>query len=162
MKSKLYLTVLILLAALLALSACGSKAPTKVVVAMDATYPPFEELDAGTNQIVGFDVDLIKAIAEKENLELELVDVRWDALLEGMGKCQYDAAISAMTINEERKKSFNFTDPYFAAGQVVTVQSSNTEITGKDALAGKKIGVQQTTMGEIEAQKIPNAVVVPN
>jgi glycine/serine hydroxymethyltransferase len=50
-----------------------------------------------------------------------------------MAQCQYDAAISAVTITEERAKNMSFSEPYFAAGQVVTVAKGNTDITGKDA-----------------------------
>jgi polar amino acid transport system substrate-binding protein len=160
MKRHLSIILIILVIAAFALSACGgAKAPAKIRVAMDATWPPFESVDETTKQIVGFDPDLIKAIAEKENLDIELVNVSWDPLLAGMAQCQYDAAISAMTITDERKQSFNFTDPYFAAGQVVTVRNDDTSITGKDSLSGKKVGVQLGTTGDIEAQKIAGAEV---
>ena len=159
MKRQFSVVLFVLLIAALALSACGGGASTKVRVATDATWPPFESVDEATKEIVGFDADLIKAIAEKENLEIELLNVSWDPLLAGMAQCQYDAAISAMTITEERKQSFNFSDPYFAAGQVVTVRNDNTDITGKDALSGKTIGVQLGTTGDIEAQNIAGAEV---
>lgn len=160
MKSHAHPVLFFALVSVLALGACGRSAePTKVIVATDATYPPFESVDEGTNEIVGFDVDLIKAIGAKENLDIQLEIVTWDLLLEGMAQCKYQAAISAMTINEERKKDFNFTDPYFAAGQVVTVRSDDTDITGKDALSGKTIGVQAGTTGDLEAQKIEGAKV---
>jgi polar amino acid transport system substrate-binding protein len=158
MKRQFSVVLFVLLIAALALSACGGAAPATVRIATDATWPPFESVDEATKEIVGFDADLIKAIAEKENLNIELVNVSWDPLLAGMAQCQYDAAISAMTITEERKASFNFSDPYFAAGQVLTVRSDNTDITGKDTLTGKTIGVQLGTTGDFEAQKITGAV----
>ena len=157
-------TLLYLLVAVLALSlvavACSSKpAANKIRVATDATWPPFENVDDQSKQIVGFDIDLMNAIAEKEGLEVEYVNVAWDSLLAGMAQCQYDAAISAMTITEERKKNFSFTEPYFAAGQVVTVAADNEDIKSKDDLAGKVVGVQLGTTGDIEAQKIEGATV---
>jgi polar amino acid transport system substrate-binding protein len=157
-------TLLFVLVAVLALSlvavACSPKpAANKIRVATDATWPPFENVDDQSKQIVGFDIDLMNAIAEKEGLEVEYVNVAWDSLLAGMAQCQYDAAISAMTITEERKKNFSFTEPYFAAGQVVTVAADNEDIKSKDDLAGKVVGVQLGTTGDIEAQKIEGATV---
>jgi polar amino acid transport system substrate-binding protein len=100
--------------------ACGGTSD-KYQVATDATWPPFEVVDETTKEIIGFDIDLMEAIAERGGFEVEFVNVGWDPLLAGMAQCQYDAAISAMTITEERKKSFLFSDPYFEAGQIVTV-----------------------------------------
>jgi polar amino acid transport system substrate-binding protein len=133
----------------LALSACAGSQPETIQVAMDATWPPFEYVDESSKELVGFDVDLMKAIAEKEGLDVEFVNVSWDPLLAGMAQCQYDASISAMTITEERKEQFNFTEPYFAAGQIVTVAFDNADITGKDTLVGKTVGAQLGTTGAI-------------
>ena len=93
----------------------------------------------------------------KGGFDVEFVNVAWDPLLAGMAQCQYDAAISAMTITEERKQQFAFSDPYFAAGQIVSVRADETGITSKDTLAGKVIGAQLGTTGDIEGQKIAAA-----
>lgn len=132
---------------------------TAIRVATDATWPPFEQVDESSKEIVGFDVDLLKAIAEKEGLQIEFINVGFDPLLAGIAQCQYDAAISAMTITEERKQSMLFSDPYFEAGQVVTVQASNSDVTSKDNLSGKTVGAQIGTTGAIEAGKINGANV---
>ncbi|MCS7011530.1 MAG: basic amino acid ABC transporter substrate-binding protein [Anaerolineales bacterium] len=158
MKRSLWYILTALILASLALAGCAPSAE-KITVATDATWPPFEYVDPTTQEIIGFDIDLIKAIAENQGLEIEIVNVPWDSLLAGMAQCQYDIAISAMTITEERKQSFNFSDPYFAAGQIVTVQASNTDIKSKNDLAGKTVGVQLGTTGDIEAQKIAGATV---
>lgn len=68
-----------------------------------------------------------------------------------MARCQYDAAITSMTVTEERNQLFLFSDPYLAAGQVVVVQASNTDIPGKDNLSGKVVGVQLNATGETQA-----------
>jgi polar amino acid transport system substrate-binding protein len=134
-------------------------APTKIRVATDATWPPFEVVDEATKDIVGFDIDLLKAVAASQNIEVEFVNVGFDPLLAGIAQCQYDAAISAITITDDRKKEMLFTNPYFNAGQIVVVQAGNTDITSKDNLGGKKVGAQIGTTGAIEGGKISGADV---
>jgi len=130
---------------------------TKVRVATDATWPPFESINEQTKEIEGFDIDLLTAIAEKAGIEIEFINVAWDPLLAGVAQCQYDAAISAMTITDERKEKMLFSDPYFEAGQIITVRVDETEITGKDDLAGKIVGAQIGTTGSFEVEKIEGA-----
>lgn len=185
MKNKLFIVLGILVVFSMVLSACAPKAtetpgypaagdpnstaptaypaaePQKIRVATDATWPPFEIVDETTKEIVGYDIDLFNAIAEKANLEIEFINTPFDSVLSGMGTCQFDAAISAMTITDERKESFDFSDPYINAGQVVVVQFSNTAITSKDDLVGKVVGAQLGTTGEIEAKAIANTTVKP-
>ena len=71
-----------------------------------------------------------------------------------MADCKYDAAISSITITEDRSQQMLFSDPYFTAGQVVVVRKDNVDIKSKDDLGGKLVGVQITTTGNIEAEKI--------
>jgi polar amino acid transport system substrate-binding protein len=139
----------------------GQTAAQRIRVATDATWYPFEFIDEQTREIVGFDIDLMKAIAEKENLDVEFINVSWDPLLAGMAGCQYDAAISAMTITEERAQSWSFTEPYFAAGQQIVVRQENTEITGLDDLAGKTVGAQIGTTGAIELETMEGVSLRP-
>lgn len=157
MKRSFVLVLSAVLVTALLLPACGPAKPV-VTVAMDATWPPFEYTDDEGN-IIGYDVDLITAIAEDQGFEIEIINVQWDPLLAGMATCQYDIAVSAMTITEERMQSFNFSEPYFAAGQLIAVAIGNTDITGRDSLGGKTIGVQLGTTGDIEAQTIAGATV---
>lgn len=157
MKKCAFVSVLILVS--LVLAGCGGGAPKKLSVATDATWPPFESVDETSKQIVGFDIDLFKAIAAKEGLDLEFKNVGFDPLLAGMAQCQYDAAISAITITDERKNSMGFSDPYFAAGQVVTVRADDPSISNKDNLAGKTVGTQIGTTGAMEVQKISGATL---
>jgi polar amino acid transport system substrate-binding protein len=147
------LSVLVLVSVLLAACSQGGAGDT-VVVATDATWPPFEMVNESSKELEGFDIDLMNAVAEEAGLQIEYQNVAFDALLAGMATCQYDAAISAMTITPERLEDFAFSDPYFAAGQVVTVRADETEITGKDNLAGKAVGAQIGTTGAIQGQEI--------
>ena len=151
-RSSLFALVILILAALL-VAGCASQSD-KITVVMDATWPPFEFVDEATKELVGFDVELMKAIAAKEGMEIEFQNVGFDSLLAGLSKCQYDAAISAITITEERKETIAFSDPYFAAGQIVAVRIDNTDITGKDSLVGKVVGAQLGTTGAIELENM--------
>ncbi len=150
---RIYLLAIIGLVLVGLLSGCG-QSTEKVLVATDATWPPFESINEQTKEIEGFDIDLLNAVAEKAGLEIEYVNVGFDPLLAGIAQCQYDAAISAMTITEERSEKMLFSDPYFEAGQVVTVQAGNSDISGKDALAGKTVGAQIGTTGAIAIEKM--------
>jgi len=150
---RIYLLAIIGLVLVALLSGCG-QSTEKVLVATDATWPPFESINEQTKEIEGFDIDLLTAVAEKAGLEIEYVNVGFDPLLAGIAQCQYDAAISAMTITEERSEKMLFSDPYFEAGQVVTVQAGNSDISGKDALSGKTVGAQIGTTGAIAIEKM--------
>lgn len=155
MKKILFIAVAVLMVASLVLSSCSST-PTKVRIATDATWAPFEFVNTDTNTIVGFDIDLMNAIAKKQNLDIEFVNVAWDPLLAGMAQGTYDAAISSITITADRQKEMLFSNPYYAAGQIITVAKINTTITGKATLKGK-VGAQLGTTGAIEVAKIAGA-----
>jgi polar amino acid transport system substrate-binding protein len=154
-RSLLFALVSVLFVSLLLAACSGGTTEKQVVrVATDATWPPFEFVDEATKEISGFDIELMNAVAEKAGFEIEWINIGFDPIITGMAQCTYDAAISAITVTDERKAAFAFSDPYIAAGQVVTVQAGNTDITGKDGLAGKTLGVQLGTTGEIEGQTI--------
>ncbi|APV44723.1 polar amino acid transport system substrate-binding protein [Dehalogenimonas formicexedens] len=167
MKKFTWLAIAVVAMLALALPGCSnggtsnttSAGPLKIRVATDATWAPFEYVNETTKKIEGFDIDLLNAIAAKVNLEIEYVNVGFDPLLAGMAQGTYDAAISSITITPERAAQMMFSDPYFTAGQMITVKLNNTTITGQASLSGKKIGAQLGTTGEVLAQDIPNATV---
>jgi polar amino acid transport system substrate-binding protein len=154
---KLIWIILGLVLASVTLASCSASS-TKIRVATDATWPPFEIVNDQTKQIEGFDIDVMNAIAQKENLDIEFVNVGFDPLLAGMAQGTYDAAISSITITADRSKDMLFSDPYFAAGQIITVRKDNTKITGKDTLAGN-VGAQLGTTGAMEVEKIKTATL---
>ena len=160
MKRFISLALVVILALSLSLAGC-TKSTTKIRVATDATWPPFESVNEQTKQIEGFDIDLFNAIAEKAGIEVEFVNVSWDPLLAGMAQGTYDAAISSITITPDRAKQMLFSEPYFAAGQIITVLKSNTSIMSKADLVGKKVAVQLGTTGNIEVDKIAGATSKP-
>mgnify|MGYP001069545044 CR=1 FL=1 len=120
----------------------------KVVVGNNAEYPPFEYVDEA-GDIVGFDPEIFDAIAKAAGFEYEFVNTRWDGIFVALASGEFDAVCSAATITEERAKTVDFSDPYFDAGQMITVRADETEIVTADDLAGKKAAVQLGTTGDI-------------
>ncbi len=157
MKKYLWLAICGLVIASMVLVSCGTGNAAKIRVATDATWKPFEYIDDNKN-IVGFDIDVMNAIAKNQNLNIEFVDVAFDPLLAGMAQGTYDCAISSITITEERQKSMLFSDPYFVAGQMVVVQKSNNTITGVDSLTGT-VGAQISTTGADLISSVPAATL---
>ena len=158
MKSWKWIAVLV--AVSLALAACaGTPKLGKVKIGTNAEYPPFEYVDEAGN-IVGFDPDLMTAIAEEAGFEFELVNTRWDGIFVALASGEFDAVISAATITEERAKTVDFSDPYFEAGQVIAVRADTTGIAGSEDLAGKKVSVQLGTTGDIWLSEETEAEVV--
>jgi polar amino acid transport system substrate-binding protein len=153
----LIITILLITACIF--PACGPAAKPKLTVACDATWPPFEQVNEQTKELDGFGVELMRAVAAKAGLEIELVNVNFDSLMAGISQCQYDMAVSSITITEERKKTILFSDPYYAAGQIVAVRKDNIAVKSKNDLSGKTVGGQIGTTGIIEAGKIPGAKV---
>jgi len=149
----------VLLAMLMPACSPAPSTRTKLTVACDATWPPFEIVNEQTKQLDGFGPELMRAIAAKADLDIELVNVGFDSVLAGVSQCQYDMAVSSITITDERKKTILFSDPYYLAGQIVTVRSDDDRIKNKDDLSGKTVGGQIGTTGIIEAGKIPGAKV---
>lgn len=157
LKKYTWLLVFVVLVSSLLASSCSS--PTeKIQVATDATWPPFEFVNEQTKEIEGFDIDIMKAIAEKEDLDIEFLNVGWDPLLAGVAQGTYDAAISSITITEDRKKDMLFSDPYFEAGQIVVVSIDDNAVSSKDDLTGV-VGAQIGTTGSFEIEKIATATL---
>ncbi|MFC4544953.1 basic amino acid ABC transporter substrate-binding protein [Paenactinomyces guangxiensis] len=130
----------------------GTSEKSNVVkVGTDAAYPPFEKQE-GNGEITGFDVDILNAIAKAGGFTVQLQHTGWDPLFEGINSGNIDAGISAITITEDRKKKYDFSDPYFDAKQLILVPASSN-IKSLQELKGKKIGVQSATTGETVVQE---------
>jgi ABC-type amino acid transport substrate-binding protein len=131
----------------------------KVIIGTDATYPPFEYQDE-TGKYVGFDLDMMAAIAEASELEIDFRHIPFDGLIPALQSGQIDAIVSAMTITEHRKAVMDFTEPYFQSGLVITVRYENNNLDSLQALKGKTIGVMPGTIAQEHASKIPDAEVI--
>jgi ABC-type amino acid transport substrate-binding protein len=126
---------------------------------VDANLPPFEMLDSNTNELVGFDIELIKAVAERTGLEIEFVNNGYSQIITMISKCQLDAGISAIAIVDVLKQQMDFSDPYYTTGQVLVVKKGNITITGMDTLSNMMVGTQEDTPSQIEIGNIPGAQV---
>ncbi len=158
MKKSTLVVIALLLVLVISLSACAK--PAVIKIATDATFAPFEFTN-DSGELVGFDVDLMNAIAEKADFEFEWVNVPFDSVLAGLSECQYDAAIAAISISEERKQAMLFSAPYLDAGLVVVVNKETADIAGIDDLKGKVVAAQLGTTGEMTAQEIEGVTYKP-
>jgi polar amino acid transport system substrate-binding protein len=164
-----------LLLAGLALAACGKKdapvaessapaaatasaaapppAPAKVlVVGTDAAYAPFESQNEKA-EIVGFDIDVVKAVAEKAGLQVKFVNTPWEGIFTTLDQGDRDLLVSAITITDERRQSMDFSEPYFNAQQLIAVRA-DSKVAKFDDLKKLKVGVQTGTTGDEAVSKL--------
>lgn len=151
-------SVIVLTLALL-LSFAGLGAAQVLRVGSDVDYPPFEYVEEGTGNYIGFDMDLIREIGKRMEMEVEITNTAWDGIIPGLIAGHYDVIISAMTITDERAMAVDFSDPYFATGQVIAVRADDDRIQEPADLAGKVIAVQIGTTGDFAASAIEGATV---
>ena len=152
-------TVLLAAMMLLAMVACGNNnnepAPTPeptpddtktLYMATEGTFPPYEYYDG--DQLVGIDVEVASAIAEKLGMKLEVVDIAFDSIVSGVQAGKYDMGMAGMTVNEERLEKVNFSDSYATGIQVVIVKEGGKVKSLDDMAAdGVVIGTQSGTTG---------------
>lgn len=153
---KLSLAALLVLG-LIAAVGCAKKeeAAEKVyIVGTEPTFPPFEMTDEKTGDIIGFDIELIKAIAEDQGLKVEIQNLGFDGLIPAVKSGNIDIVASGMSITEEREKEVDFSDPYIDAGLAIAVVNDNEDIKGKADLEGKTVAVQIGTTGAAKAQEL--------
>lgn len=111
-------------------------------VATDNGYVPFEYIDEDSGDLVGFDIDLVSALAEEVGIEIEFETLEFDGIVAGIGSGRFDIAIAGMTITDERKESIDFTQSYYEAGLILAVQDGNDEIKSIDDVDGKTIATR--------------------
>jgi len=119
-------------------------------IGSDNDYPPFEEIKPGAKTPDGFDVDLYTEIAKRLGLTAKSTTTNFDALFtSSIPTGVFDLGVSAITIKEERKKTVDFTNPYYRSDLSLAINNDKTpEIKTIDDLAGKTVGVQKGTTGE--------------
>lgn len=117
-----------------------------IVMGTNAEFEPFEYRE-GT-EIVGLDVDIAKAIAEKLGKELKIEDMEFNTVLSQLSMGSVDFVAAGLTVDEERSKQVDFSDTYFKTKQAIIVREDNTDIKVAEDLVGKAVGVQLGTTGD--------------
>ncbi len=147
---------LLALSTMVSLCACGSGSSGKLVMATNAAFPPYEMVEG--SEIVGIDAEIAKLIADDLGKELVIEDMAFDSIIAAVQTGKADIAMAGLTITEDRKQNINFSDPYTEAAQVIVVKNEST-VASPDDLAGKTIGVQIGTTGDIYAEDIEGATI---
>ncbi|MCL2854624.1 MAG: transporter substrate-binding domain-containing protein [Defluviitaleaceae bacterium] len=158
---KLFVFVVMAAMAML-LVACGGDEgdrPT-LIMATSADFPPFEFINEETNEYDGFDIHMARALAEILDMDLRIDNMIFDGVILAVATGLADVGIAAISINEERLESVNFTIPYFQTTQVVIVQNASP-ITHHDQLENARIAVQMGTTSDLVAEwYLPESVEI--
>ncbi|GAA1399205.1 ABC transporter substrate-binding protein [Catellatospora coxensis] len=121
------------------------KADGKILVGVDATYAPNEFLAPDGSTVVGFDVDLFKAVAQTLGLTAEFQPATFGDIIPGVGSGKYEVGVSSFTVNDERKKQAQMVT-YFSAGTQWATKTGNPAGINPDDPCGKRIAVQKDTV----------------
>ncbi|WP_066257432.1 transporter substrate-binding domain-containing protein [Neobacillus drentensis] len=140
----------------------GEKTADKKVLTMatSADYPPFEYVDTKkSDEIIGFDVDLAKAIAAKLGYKVQVKDMDFGGLVQSLKSGQADFVLAGMTPTEKRKKNVDFSDIYYTAQHMI-VSKKDSGIDTVEDLKGKTVGVQLGSIQEGKAQEINKQIPI--
>lgn len=124
-----------------ALLICGANAKTlregTLKVATEGTFSPFSYYN-DKNELVGYDVDVARAVAEKLGLKIEFLTAPWDAMLAAFDAGKADAVFNQVSITDERKKKYEYSVPYTVVYGAIIVHKDNNDIKSFEDLKGKK------------------------
>lgn len=120
------------------------------VIYSDNAFAPFEYLDKSSKKYVGVDMDIMEAVAKDQGFKYDMHNEGFDASMGAVQAGQADGMIAGMTINDERKKTFDFSAPYFDDGQVIVAKKG----TNMSDLKGKTVAVKNGTAGKDYAESV--------
>lgn len=131
-----------------------------LLVGTDAGFAPFEYKDPKTNEIVGFDIDLITAIAKAVGDDVKIQNMQFAGIIPALQMNMIDVAAAALTITAERQKQVLFTDPYYDVGLVMVIRKKDADkYKTLDDMQGKRICSQIGTTGAILGKQVKGATV---
>ncbi|SDM27563.1 transporter substrate-binding domain-containing protein [Sediminibacillus halophilus] len=163
---KTYLGIFALILFLLLLTACGSGETSgettdgeTYTVATDANFQPFEYKNPETGEMEGFDIDLIKAIADEAGFNVEFETMEFDGLIASMQSGKFPIGIAGISITDERKETISFSDSYYDSGLILAVPEEST-IESIDDVDGLKVGARQGSTSESYLNANTDAEVV--
>lgn len=145
---KKIMKLVLVLIAVLTMAACGgNKEEEKVIVVGTApNFVPFEYMEG--DEIVGFDMDLLKEVEKESGLKFKVVGMDFSGLLPALQTKKIDMIMSGMSVTEDRKKNVNFTKAYFNVSQVIMIGDGSEDIEDESGISGKKIGVVMGTTSD--------------
>jgi UDP-3-O-[3-hydroxymyristoyl] N-acetylglucosamine deacetylase len=132
---------------------------SELKIGSEATFPPFEYIDEN-NKIVGFEIDLIAELSKRVGFSYKIENMAFDAIIPALKIGKIDIGLSGMSATDDRRKSIDFSKPYYKTQNLFLKQKTNHKITDKTSLNGKKIGVQQGSIQELAATKIVGAEIL--
>lgn len=135
------------------------KSAGKIVIGTEGTYPPFTYHDAG-GELTGFDVEIAREVAKRLGVEVQFEEAPWDSLLAGIDAGRFDSVFNEVSIRDDRKEKYDFSDPYISSGAVLIVREDNTDIQSLADLKGKK-SAQSLTSNLADIAKENGAEIVP-
>lgn len=131
-----------------------------LLVGTDAGFAPFEYKDPKTNEIVGFDIDLITAMAKAVGDDVKIQNMQFAGIIPALQTNMIDVAAAALTITAERQKQVLFTDPYYDVGLVMVIRKKDAnKYKTLDDMQGKRICSQIGTTGAILGKQVKGATV---
>jgi cystine transport system permease protein len=146
---------------MLLLAACGSssngdnqvKSSGLLRVGTEGVYSPFSYHDAATNQLVGYDVDVAKAVADKLGVRVEFVETPWDSMFAALEADRFDVVANEVTINDERRAKYDLSQPYSVGEGVIVTRSDDKSISSLADLKGKVAAENATSNWSEVARK---------
>jgi ABC-type amino acid transport substrate-binding protein len=129
-------------------------------IGTEGTYSPFTFHDPSSNQLTGYDVDVITAVAGKLGVKPEFSETKWDAIFAGLEAKRYDLIANEVSINAERQAKYDLSDPYSVSYPVVIVKADNTDITSLAAVKGRTTA-QTATSNWADFARTAGATVEP-
>jgi cystine transport system substrate-binding protein len=164
-RNRALLTAAAASAALLALTGCGSSGESggageelglvsgdTLTVATEGTYRPFSYHDE-SGELVGYDVEVAEAVAEKLGVEVTFEETQWDAIFAGLDAGRFDTIANQVSITPEREADYVFSTPYTVSNGVLVVSADNNEIKGFEDLEGKTTAQSLTSNWNALAQE---------
>lgn len=118
-------------------SAYGLATEGVLVVGTEGTYRPFSYHEGGSGPLVGYDIEVVEAVADKLDLQVEYQETQWDAIFAGLDAGRFDVIANQVSINPQREEAYLFSEPYTVSPGVIVVAEDNTDITGLDDLSGR-------------------------
>ncbi|MDO7906415.1 amino acid ABC transporter substrate-binding protein [Paenibacillus sp. JX-17] len=113
-------------------------------VGTEGTYAPFTYHDA-SGKLTGFDVDIAQEVAKRLGAKAEFIETQWDGMLAGLDAARFDTVFNEVSIREDRKQKYDFSDPYIVSKAVLIVRQDNQDIRKLADLKGKKSGQSLTS-----------------